>query len=112
MAAVVVIDALLHQRRVWKGQPVPAVALAAGYRRCFVGRCAADPRLVGSGGAKLLMRWPPRIGDDIERIESGWWDDSDICRDHRVARLNTGQRAGVYRDVGDGGRYWLNGWFA
>lgn len=55
---------------------------------------------------------PPRRVGDTERIESGWWDGSDIRRDYSIAQLNTGQRAWVYRVVGDDGGYWLHGWFA
>ncbi|QDH69981.1 Y-family DNA polymerase [Marilutibacter alkalisoli] len=54
----------------------------------------------------------PRLEGDAERIESGWWDGFDIRRDYYVARLQTGQRAWVYRPVGAEGGYWLHGWFA
>jgi len=54
----------------------------------------------------------PRLLSDAERIESGWWDGSDVRRDYCVAQLHTGQRAWVYRPVGSDGGYWLHGWFA
>jgi protein ImuB len=55
---------------------------------------------------------PPRIVGDAERIESGWWDGSDVRRDYHVVELSTGQHAWVYRPVGNEGGYWLHGWFA
>ncbi|MCD9026613.1 DNA polymerase Y family protein [Luteimonas sp. BDR2-5] len=61
----------------------------------------------------IPLRGPvPRILGDAERIESGWWDGFDIRRDYSIAQLHTGQRAWVYRPLGDDGSYWLHGWFA
>jgi len=61
----------------------------------------------------IPLRGPaPRLVGDAERIESGWWDGSDVRRDYSIAQLHTGQRAWVYRPVGDDGNYWLHGWFA
>ena len=60
----------------------------------------------------IPLRGPaPRLLAGPERIESGWWN-GDIRRDYAIARLATGQRAWVYRLVGDHGDYWLHGWFA
>lgn len=54
----------------------------------------------------------PRWLGAPERIETGWWDGGDIRRDYCVAQLHTGQRAWVFRTIGDDGGYWLHGWFA
>jgi protein ImuB len=47
-----------------------------------------------------------------ERIESGWWDGSDVRRDYYVIETTAGQRAWVFRPAGEGGAFMLHGWFA
>ncbi len=47
-----------------------------------------------------------------ERIESGWWDGSDMRRDYYRVQVRNGQCAWAYRTVGDTGPLWLQGWFA
>lgn len=48
----------------------------------------------------------------IERIESGWWDGGDARRDYRIADLDTGQRAWLFRTAGDEDATWsVHGWF-
>lgn len=46
-----------------------------------------------------------------ERIESGWWDGSDVRRDYYLVQTRTGQRGWAFRPVG-GGPLLLHGWFA
>jgi protein ImuB len=51
-------------------------------------------------------------GGDAERIESGWWDGDDARRDYRIADLDTGQRAWLFRAAGDEDAPWMvHGWF-
>ena len=47
-----------------------------------------------------------------ERIESGWWDGSDVCRDYYVARDASGARLWVYRERRQQGVWCLHGIFA
>jgi protein ImuB len=47
-----------------------------------------------------------------ERIESGWWDGSDVRRDYYLIETRTGQRGWAYRPVGEQGDLLLHGWFA
>jgi protein ImuB len=50
---------------------------------------------------------------ETERIESGWWDGADARRDYRIADLDTGQRAWLFRAAGDEDGPWMvHGWFA
>ena len=42
-----------------------------------------------------------------ERIESGWWDGSEIARDYYVARLAGQARLWLYRELGDGEPRWF-----
>lgn len=46
-----------------------------------------------------------------ERIEQGWWDHQDICRDYCVARNSHGSRLWIYRDRRSKG-WFLHGIFA
>ncbi len=53
-----------------------------------------------------------RILSGPERIESGWWDGSDVRRDYYVVETAEGQRAWAYRPSGEEGPFMLHGWFA
>jgi protein ImuB len=54
----------------------------------------------------------PRILAGPERIESGWWDSSDVRRDYYLVESNTGQRAWVYSALNEIGPFMIHGWFA
>jgi protein ImuB len=55
----------------------------------------------------------PRIVSGPERIESGWWDGSEACRDYYVLETSMGQRAWAFRAAGVADGPWLlHGWFA
>ncbi len=43
------------------------------------------------------------LGDEAERIESGWWDGNDIRRDYYQAQTGDGSRCWVYRDLASRG---------
>ena len=47
-----------------------------------------------------------------ERIESGWWDGSDVLRDYAIVRTREGQEAWAFRSPKVPGQWWLQGWFA
>ncbi|MGQ0501950.1 MAG: Y-family DNA polymerase [Panacagrimonas sp.] len=51
---------------------------------------------------------PP--GTVFERIESGWWDDGEICRDYLTLDLHGG-RAWVFRDAATQA-WFLHGWWS
>lgn len=58
---------------------------------------------------QALLSAPP-AGSGIERIESGWWDGSDVARDYQcIAWQQT--RAWVFRERGSG-RWFLHGLWA
>jgi protein ImuB len=44
-------------------------------------------------------RTPPVLTNGPEKIESGWWEARDICRDYYVARTETGQVLWLYREA-------------
>ena len=50
------------------------------------------------------------VMDEAERIETGWWDGSDVRRDYVKVLTRDGQRAWAFRVVGHD-ELWLQGWF-
>ncbi|SEO71465.1 Y-family DNA polymerase [Aquisalimonas asiatica] len=46
-----------------------------------------------------------------ERIETGWWDGGDVCRDYYHARASQGSRLWVYQDRRSGNHWFLHGFF-
>ncbi|TBR40488.1 MULTISPECIES: Y-family DNA polymerase [Dyella] len=55
---------------------------------------------------------PPQIVAGPERLETGWWDGSDVRRDYYVVETAQGQRAWVFCAPGERGHWMLQGWFA
>lgn len=52
-----------------------------------------------------------RIQQGPERIEGGWWNDMDIRRDYYIATDRDGSRLWVFRDLYQGGRWYIHGLF-
>ncbi|MFV8835314.1 DNA polymerase Y family protein [Aquisalimonas sp.] len=46
-----------------------------------------------------------------ERIETGWWDGGDVCRDYYHARASQGSRLWIYQDRRSGNHWFLHGFF-
>jgi protein ImuB len=63
----------------------------------------AEPQPVDTRDIRLLS--------EAERIESGWWDGSAVRRDYRVALDRQGRKLWVFRDLNDGGGWYLHGLF-
>jgi len=61
--------------------------------------------------------WPSHRGERLEldpereRIEAGWWDGGEVGRDYFVARSPRGERLWIFRELGAGRRWYLQGWF-
>ena len=55
---------------------------------------------------------PLELGPDAERIENGWWDETDVRRDYFIARDARGAHYWVYRLRHDPERLWIHGLFA
>jgi protein ImuB len=63
----------------------------------------------------LLEAQPWVLRDGPERIESGWWDGTDVRRDYFVAENPRGETVWIYRDHRygiDDGEWFLHGIFA
>jgi len=54
---------------------------------------------------------PLELEDGPERIESGWWDGSDVRRDYYVARTPAGVRLWIFRERRAAGGWFLHGVF-
>ncbi|MFC5524514.1 Y-family DNA polymerase [Rhodanobacter ginsengisoli] len=54
----------------------------------------------------------PRILAGPERLETGWWDGGEVCRDYYVVETAQGQRAWVFCAPGEQAGWMLQGWFA
>lgn len=61
----------------------------------------------------VLRDSAPEILAGPERIETHWWDDEPVRRDYYRLRTQLGQDAWAFRPAGgEGGPWWLHGWFA
>ncbi len=63
----------------------------------------AEPQSLHEGSLRILA--------GPERIESGWWDGSDVRRDYYLIETHAGQRGWAFRSLA-GGPLLLHGWFA
>jgi len=66
--------------------------------------------IVGEGVPRLQGELEMRAGP--ERIETGWWDGSEVRRDYYVAANARGERFWIYREHRDPGAWYLHGVFA
>lgn len=71
---------------------------SAGYQLEFPNRplwLLPEPKPLQSGAV-------PSLSPGMERIESGWWDGSDVRRDYFIAHTPQGAALWIYRDASDG----------
>jgi protein ImuB len=54
----------------------------------------------------------PRILAGPERLETGWWDGGEVCRDYYVVETSLGQYAWAFCAPGEQDGWMLQGWFA
>jgi protein ImuB len=55
---------------------------------------------------------PPRVLAGPERLETGWWDGAEACRDYYVVETSLGQHAWAFCQPGEQSGWMLQGWFA
>ena len=55
---------------------------------------------------------PVVLMDGPERIESGWWEDRDVCRDYFLARARSGQTLWIFREKSGSSPWHVHGIFA
>jgi protein ImuB len=54
---------------------------------------------------------PLDLGQERERIDTGWWDDQEVARDYFVATGRRGERLWIYRELEDQKTWYLHGVF-
>ena len=54
----------------------------------------------------------PLILSGPERLETGWWDDGEVCRDYYVVETSLGQHAWAFCSPGEQSGWMIHGWFA
>jgi protein ImuB len=64
------------------------------------------PRPLEVRGQCLWYAGPLDLGEEHERIETGWWDGFQVARDYFIATTGSGERLWVYRE-----RHGQRGWF-
>ena len=69
------------------------------------------PLTVDERGHPLWRAAPLQLLAGPERLETGWWDGADICRDYYVAADGQGARLWIFRERDAGGRWFLHGYF-
>jgi len=59
-----------------------------------------------------LRGMAPLILSGPERLETGWWDDGEVCRDYYVVETSLGQHAWAFCPPGEPSGWMIHGWFA
>lgn len=102
-------------------RPERASRAASARASAVATRSALPPRpswLVDPPEALREVRGRPRYGGPLalvagpERIEAGWWDGADACRDYFVAIDGKGRWLWIFRDSRAPGGWFLHGLFA
>ncbi len=57
------------------------------------------------------QRYTLHQAGETERIESGWWDGSDLRRDYYIAATPSGSKCWVFRDVNGTSDFYMHGLF-
>ena len=61
----------------------------------------------------IPLRGPaPRILAGPERLETGWWDGGEVCRDYYAVETSQGQCAWAFCAPGEQSGWMIHGWFA
>ena len=69
------------------------------------------PLMVDDSGHPLWQQLRLQLLAGPERLETGWWDGADICRDYYVAADGQGARLWIFRERDAGRRWFLHGYF-
>ncbi len=117
------LEARLGKKRLW------APKVSADYRPEYAWRRvrAVEPSIVNPATRPLWLLHKPRplgytadrapdagllnIINGPERIESGWWDGNEHCRDYYTAICPRGRRLWIFQDLKHGGDWYLHGLF-
>ncbi len=70
-----------------------------------------EPRPLEVHGQHPWHGGPLDLGEERERIETGWWDGFEVARDYFVATTGSGERLWVYRECHGRRGWFLHGLF-
>ena len=94
-----------------------------GLRPATAGRPDEQSAQTASGRSPIRPYWlldPPRplpslqgflLRSGPERIESGWWDGSDVCRDYYIAQGPDQGLCWIFHDLSAPGHWFVHGYF-
>lgn len=71
----------------------------------------SQPRLLAERDGMPRRRGPLRLCGDVERIETGWWEEGEIGRDYYAAYDAHGVLLWIFRERGGPHRWFLHGFF-
>jgi protein ImuB len=70
-----------------------------------------EPKPLEVRGQRPWYDGPLDLGEERERIETGWWDGFDVARDYFIATTGSGERLWVYRECHGQRGWFLHGLF-
>jgi len=70
-----------------------------------------EPRQLNYKAGHVSDSGQINIVDGPERIESGWWDDNEYCRDYYIAVCPRGRRLWIFQDLKQESGWYLHGLF-
>jgi protein ImuB len=70
-----------------------------------------EPRPLDERGRRPWWDGALDLGEELERIETGWWDGFEVARDYFVATSGRGERFWIYRERGGRRGWFLHGLF-
>ncbi len=87
---------------------VPAAVPMAGVRPCWL---LESPRPLPCRDGRPRFDGALSMESGPERLETGWWDGSEVARDYWIARTPAGMRLWIFQDLAAAGRPPAPRWF-
>ena len=70
-----------------------------------------EPRPLAQRDGRPWLDGPLDLGDERERIDTGWWDDFEVARDYFVATAIGGERLWIFQEIKGPRAWYLHGVF-
>lgn len=104
-----------EQAHVFYQDPTPKKSFLQDFN-CFTARpiwlLAAPQKLHLQNGQLRLRHNRLRLGNNVERIESGWWEKKHIRRDYHIAADARHRLHWIFHDLRKPGDWFLHGYFS
>lgn len=71
----------------------------------------SQPQPLHAQGGRPWLDGPLDLGQERERIDTGWWDDRAVRRDYFIATTRQGERLWIYREIDERHGWFLHGMF-